>query len=108
MHFEIHHGFICVQVKTHSMRKAHENIDKTLKFADAILIQFELTKQVAFRISSIYDLSCRFTLSDFENPPKKCLYSECVGGGCDSERSTRRFAELSRSSWSAENHRSIF
>ncbi|KAI3523150.1 hypothetical protein L1887_01207 [Cichorium endivia] len=33
------------QVKTHSMRKAHENIDKTLKFADAILTQFDITKQ---------------------------------------------------------------
>lgn len=35
-----------MQIKTHSMRQAHENIDKTLKFADAVLVQFELVKQV--------------------------------------------------------------
>nr|XP_043606911.1 exocyst complex component EXO70A1-like [Erigeron canadensis] len=33
------------QIKTHSMRRAHENIDKTLKFADAVLVQFDLVKQ---------------------------------------------------------------
>ncbi|KVH90636.1 hypothetical protein Ccrd_007396 [Cynara cardunculus var. scolymus] len=33
------------QIKTHSMRRAHENIDKTLKFADTVLIQFDLAKQ---------------------------------------------------------------
>ncbi|KAJ9554803.1 hypothetical protein OSB04_009417 [Centaurea solstitialis] len=33
------------QIKTHAMRRAHENIDKTLKFADAVLIQFDLVKQ---------------------------------------------------------------
>ncbi|GJR74477.1 exocyst complex component EXO70A1-like protein [Tanacetum coccineum] len=33
------------QIKTHSMRRAHENIDKTLKFAHAVLVQFDLVKQ---------------------------------------------------------------
>ncbi|XP_076893638.1 exocyst complex component EXO70A1-like isoform X2 [Bidens hawaiensis] len=38
------------QIKTHSMRQAHENIDKTLKFADAVLIQFDLVKQAEAEI----------------------------------------------------------
>ncbi|KAK1415821.1 hypothetical protein QVD17_31609 [Tagetes erecta] len=38
------------QIKTHSMRQAHENIDKTLKFADAVLVQFDLVKQAESEI----------------------------------------------------------
>ncbi|KAF5819537.1 putative exocyst complex component Exo70, cullin repeat-like-containing domain superfamily [Helianthus annuus] len=38
------------QIKTHSMRQAHGNIDKTLKFADAVLVQFELVKQAEAEI----------------------------------------------------------
>ncbi|GAV87021.1 gag_pre-integrs domain-containing protein [Cephalotus follicularis] len=33
------------QIRTHSIRKAHENIDKTLKAAEVILAQFELSRQ---------------------------------------------------------------
>ncbi|XP_071686496.1 exocyst complex component EXO70A1-like [Rutidosis leptorrhynchoides] len=38
------------QIKTHSMRRAHENIDKTLKLADAVLVQFDLVKQAEAEI----------------------------------------------------------
>ncbi|KAM2931881.1 hypothetical protein FF1_040027 [Malus domestica] len=34
------------QIRTHSIRKAHENIDKTLKAAEVILAQFDLSRQV--------------------------------------------------------------
>ncbi|CAB4268727.1 unnamed protein product [Prunus armeniaca] len=33
------------QIRTHSIRKAHENIDKTLKAAEVILAQFDLSRQ---------------------------------------------------------------
>ncbi|TMW91902.1 hypothetical protein EJD97_013750 [Solanum chilense] len=33
------------QIRTHSIRKAHENIDKTLKVAESILAQFDLARQ---------------------------------------------------------------
>ncbi|KAI9121947.1 hypothetical protein K1719_006636 [Acacia pycnantha] len=33
------------QIKTHSIRKAHENIDKTLKAAEVILTHFELSRK---------------------------------------------------------------
>lgn len=34
------------QIRTHSIRKAHENIDRTLKAAEVILAQFDLCRQV--------------------------------------------------------------
>lgn len=34
------------KIRTHSIRKAHENIDKTLKVAESILGQFDLARQV--------------------------------------------------------------
>lgn len=37
-----------MQIRTHSIRKAHENIDKTLKAAEVILAQFDLAHQVCF------------------------------------------------------------
>ncbi|OMO62735.1 Exocyst complex protein Exo70 [Corchorus capsularis] len=33
------------QIRTHAIRKAHENIDKTLKSAEVILAQFDLSRQ---------------------------------------------------------------
>nr|GMD52777.1 exocyst complex component EXO70A1-like [Ipomoea batatas] len=36
------------QIRTHAIRRAHENIDKTLKAADVILGQFDLYRQVCF------------------------------------------------------------
>ncbi|KAK9122880.1 hypothetical protein Sjap_012482 [Stephania japonica] len=38
------------QVRTHSIRRAHENIDKTLKAADVILAQFDLSRQAEAKI----------------------------------------------------------
>ncbi|KAK9283644.1 hypothetical protein L1049_011894 [Liquidambar formosana] len=38
------------QIRTHSIRKAHENIDKTLKAAEVILAQFDLTRQAEAKI----------------------------------------------------------
>ncbi|EXC21221.1 Exocyst complex component 7 [Morus notabilis] len=38
------------QIRTHSIRKAHENIDKTLKAADVILAQFDLTRKAEAKI----------------------------------------------------------
>lgn len=38
------------QVRTHAIRKAHENIDKTLKAADVILTQFDISRQVEAKI----------------------------------------------------------
>ncbi|RWR82284.1 exocyst complex component EXO70A1-like protein [Cinnamomum micranthum f. kanehirae] len=38
------------QVRTHAIRKAHENIDKTLKSAEVILAQFDLTRQAEAKI----------------------------------------------------------
>lgn len=35
-----------MQIRTHSIRKAHENIDKTLKAAEVILTQFDFARQV--------------------------------------------------------------
>jgi exocyst complex protein 7 len=43
--------FDCVlksQIRTHAIRKAHENIDRTLKAAEVILSQFDLLRQVCF------------------------------------------------------------
>ncbi|KAL6518235.1 hypothetical protein OROMI_033936 [Orobanche minor] len=33
------------QIRTHAIRRAHENIDKTLKAAEVILSQFDLSRQ---------------------------------------------------------------
>ncbi|KAK4345826.1 hypothetical protein RND71_036002 [Anisodus tanguticus] len=38
------------QIRTHSIRKAHENIDKTLKVAESILAQFDLARQTEAKI----------------------------------------------------------
>ncbi|GLT50057.1 hypothetical protein SLA2020_235690 [Shorea laevis] len=38
------------QIRTHSIRKAHENIDKTLKAAEVILAQFDLSRQAETKI----------------------------------------------------------
>ncbi|KAL0905504.1 hypothetical protein M5K25_023928 [Dendrobium thyrsiflorum] len=38
------------QVRTHAIRRAHENIDKTLKSADVILVQFDITRQAEAKI----------------------------------------------------------
>ncbi|XP_062091729.1 exocyst complex component EXO70A1-like [Humulus lupulus] len=38
------------QIRTHSIRKAHENIDKTLKSAEVILAQFDLARQAEAKI----------------------------------------------------------
>ncbi|XVE61404.1 hypothetical protein DITRI_Ditri06bG0036900 [Diplodiscus trichospermus] len=38
------------QIRTHSIRRAHENIDKTLKAAEAILSQFDLTRKAEAKI----------------------------------------------------------
>ncbi|EPS69172.1 hypothetical protein M569_05594, partial [Genlisea aurea] len=38
------------QIKTHAIRRAHENIDKTLKAAEAILSKFDLSRQAEAKI----------------------------------------------------------
>ncbi|PIN04002.1 Exocyst component protein [Handroanthus impetiginosus] len=38
------------QLRTHSIRRAHENIDKTLKAAEVILSQFDLSRQAEAKI----------------------------------------------------------
>ncbi|XP_022744483.1 exocyst complex component EXO70A1-like isoform X1 [Durio zibethinus] len=38
------------QIRTHSIRIAHENIDKTLKAAESILAQFDLTRKAEAKI----------------------------------------------------------
>ncbi|KAJ0102942.1 hypothetical protein Patl1_05851 [Pistacia atlantica] len=38
------------QIRTHAIRKAHENIDKTLKAAEVILAQFDLSRQAEAKI----------------------------------------------------------
>ncbi|PON43334.1 Exocyst complex protein [Parasponia andersonii] len=38
------------QIRTHSMRRAHENIDKTIKAAEVILAQFELSRKAEAKI----------------------------------------------------------
>lgn len=38
------------QIRTHSIRRAHENIDKTLKAAEVILSQFDLSRQAEAKI----------------------------------------------------------
>ncbi|KAK6778780.1 hypothetical protein RDI58_025498 [Solanum bulbocastanum] len=38
------------QIRTHSIRKAHENIDKTLKVAESILGQFDLARKTEAKI----------------------------------------------------------
>ena len=35
-----------LQVRTHAIRTAHENIDRTIKAADSILSQFDLARRV--------------------------------------------------------------
>lgn len=37
---------LVLQIRTHSIRKAHENIDRTLKSAEAILAHFDQYYQV--------------------------------------------------------------
>lgn len=38
------------QIRTHSIRRAHENIDKTLKAAESMLAQFDLTRKAEAKI----------------------------------------------------------
>lgn len=38
------------QVRTHAIRKAHENIDRTLKAAEVILAQFDISRQAEAKI----------------------------------------------------------
>ncbi|XP_023517471.1 exocyst complex component EXO70A1-like isoform X1 [Cucurbita pepo subsp. pepo] len=38
------------QIRTHSIRRAHENIDKTLKYAESMLAQFDLTRKAEAKI----------------------------------------------------------
>ncbi|TXG58150.1 hypothetical protein EZV62_015979 [Acer yangbiense] len=38
------------QIRTHSVRRAHENIDKSLKSAEVILAQFDLTRKAEAKI----------------------------------------------------------
>ncbi|MBA0713301.1 hypothetical protein Golax_012342, partial [Gossypium laxum] len=38
------------QIRTHSIRRAHENIDKTLKAAEAILGRFDLTRKAEAKV----------------------------------------------------------
>ncbi|KAK8595460.1 hypothetical protein V6N13_016827 [Hibiscus sabdariffa] len=38
------------QIRTHAIRKAHENIDKSLKSAEVILAQFDLSRQAEAKI----------------------------------------------------------
>ncbi|KAG9138848.1 hypothetical protein Leryth_007484 [Lithospermum erythrorhizon] len=38
------------QIRTHAIRKAHENIDKTLKAAEVILSQFDISRQAEVKI----------------------------------------------------------
>lgn len=38
------------QIRTHAIRKAHENIDKTLKAAEVVLSQFDLSRQAESKI----------------------------------------------------------
>ncbi|KAL7147066.1 hypothetical protein ABFS83_06G083500 [Erythranthe nasuta] len=39
-----------VQTRTHAIRRAHQNIDKTLKGADVVLLQFDLSRQAEAKI----------------------------------------------------------
>jgi exocyst complex protein 7 len=38
------------QVRTHAYRKAHENIDSTLKAAESVLTQFDVSRQVENKV----------------------------------------------------------
>ncbi|KAL6989206.1 hypothetical protein U1Q18_014959 [Sarracenia purpurea var. burkii] len=38
------------QIRTHAIRRAHENIDKTLKAAEVILAQFDLSRQAEAKV----------------------------------------------------------
>lgn len=40
------------QVRTHAFRKAHENIDNTLKAAESVLTQFDVSRQVENKVLS--------------------------------------------------------
>ncbi|KAK4283995.1 hypothetical protein QN277_000889 [Acacia crassicarpa] len=39
-----------IQIRTHSIRKAHENIDRTLKAAEVILVQFDQYRQAETKV----------------------------------------------------------
>nr|GME18509.1 exocyst complex component EXO70A1-like [Ipomoea batatas] len=45
------------QIRTHAIRRAHENIDKTLKAADVILGQFDLYRQMQY-VRQAAELTC--------------------------------------------------
>jgi exocyst complex protein 7 len=44
---------LLLQVRTHAIRTAHENIDRTIKAADSILSQFDLARRVRSLILSL-------------------------------------------------------
>lgn len=48
-----------LQIRTHSIRKAHENIDKTLKVAEVLLAQFDISHQVGFTDFLLFPLFIR-------------------------------------------------
>ncbi len=52
----IHLLLIYLQIRTHSIRKAHENIDRTLKSAEVILAKFDLSRQVRFSDSLCFTM----------------------------------------------------
>ena len=58
---------VFLQIRTHSIRKAHENIDRTLKAAEVILAKFDLSRQVGpfprFRFSSLVHFPAFFVRS---------------------------------------------
>ncbi|XP_028115983.1 exocyst complex component EXO70A1-like [Camellia sinensis] len=45
------------QIRTHSIRRAHENIDKTLKAAEVFLAQFDLSRQVGCLLFCLFSSS---------------------------------------------------
>lgn len=42
-----HVGYFAMKVRTHAFRKAHENIDTTLKEAEVVLTKFDVSRQVS-------------------------------------------------------------
>ncbi|KAG8076490.1 hypothetical protein GUJ93_ZPchr0006g46151 [Zizania palustris] len=71
-----------IQVRTHAVRTAHENIDRTLRSADVILIQFDRTREPApsfnpsfFRLPSLL-LAASACLPGLPPPPR--AYACCL------------------------------
>lgn len=54
---------VWVQVRTHAIRTAHENIDRTLRAADVILAQFDRIREVSpFLFFFFFDFSFYFSV----------------------------------------------